>query len=464
MIPVRWTAPEGLNDQKYSSASDVWSFGITCIEIFQDAVTPYIDFRSNPAVMAMINAGKVHPQPPGCSDQVYAELVRCFSFEPAERPDFSSLQVFFTRMVHPDNSIALQDTGSVLMQPSPLTMAPTSAHASSTKGTASLPQTLAQLLMPNSAYASQSEHNGALAQLLMPNSAYASQSEHKYLASEHHPTKSSEVGDVSVAVALTRRTSVASNTSRSSLVNVKEGFNPLSQAVYEDVGRPSLTKSPVAQPETSDTSTPTILPHGSIQELQELEIQPYGYTESLHVDATDVQAGRPDLMKSYNATHAFPVAQNLASENPATKSREMSDSDSDRNTSRSSLVNMLVNVKDGFNPLSQALYEDVGRPSVRESFILSTPFPVVQPETSDTSTPTRPYESFQELQELEIQPYGLTESLHADATDVLPAEGRPVGAAGSGNGRGPVRSEAITITNSNCSTGIHRSQKKVSQL
>jgi len=31
IIPVRWTAPEGMTSQKFSSASDVWSYGITCV-------------------------------------------------------------------------------------------------------------------------------------------------------------------------------------------------------------------------------------------------------------------------------------------------------------------------------------------------------------------------------------------------------------------------------------------------
>ena len=35
VVPVRWTAPEGITGQKFTSASDVWSFAITCVEIFQ---------------------------------------------------------------------------------------------------------------------------------------------------------------------------------------------------------------------------------------------------------------------------------------------------------------------------------------------------------------------------------------------------------------------------------------------
>ena len=41
IIPVRWTAPEGLTEQKFSSASDVWSYAMTCIEIMQDGALPW---------------------------------------------------------------------------------------------------------------------------------------------------------------------------------------------------------------------------------------------------------------------------------------------------------------------------------------------------------------------------------------------------------------------------------------
>jgi serine/threonine protein kinase len=96
IMAVRWTAPEGLSGDKFSSASDVWSFGVTCIEIFQDGMVPYHTTKSNPAVMALVADGQVHPQPVGCSDQAYTMLVRCFAFKPAGRPAFDELALFFT--------------------------------------------------------------------------------------------------------------------------------------------------------------------------------------------------------------------------------------------------------------------------------------------------------------------------------------------------------------------------------
>ena len=45
-IPARWVAIEALETMHYSSASDVWAFGITIHEILCDAERPYGEVRS----------------------------------------------------------------------------------------------------------------------------------------------------------------------------------------------------------------------------------------------------------------------------------------------------------------------------------------------------------------------------------------------------------------------------------
>ena len=40
-IPVKWTAPEALHYKKYSTASDVWSFGMVMYEIWTLGIKPY---------------------------------------------------------------------------------------------------------------------------------------------------------------------------------------------------------------------------------------------------------------------------------------------------------------------------------------------------------------------------------------------------------------------------------------
>ena len=99
LVPVRWTAPEGLARQKFSSASDVWSFGITCVEIYQDGLAPFPGIRSNPEVAATIMEGNLHPQPAGCNSVLYVMLVRCWDIEPGNRPSFTALSLFFADLV-----------------------------------------------------------------------------------------------------------------------------------------------------------------------------------------------------------------------------------------------------------------------------------------------------------------------------------------------------------------------------
>ena len=48
-IPVKWTAPEALHYRKYSTASDVWSYGCLLYEIWSLGYKPFHDI-TNPEV------------------------------------------------------------------------------------------------------------------------------------------------------------------------------------------------------------------------------------------------------------------------------------------------------------------------------------------------------------------------------------------------------------------------------
>lgn len=100
VFPVRWTAPEAMETLKFSPASDVWSFGIVVIELFQDGERPY-QGKSNPDVMKLTMSGGRHAQPDGCSDAVYAELLKCWDAEASARPSFLDLHASFVTFSAP---------------------------------------------------------------------------------------------------------------------------------------------------------------------------------------------------------------------------------------------------------------------------------------------------------------------------------------------------------------------------
>lgn len=92
LAPVRWTAPEGLSTHKFSTASDVWSFGIVMVEMVQNGKRPYANWKDLDEVAYKVKSGATHDQPRNCPDDLYAAVMApCWSFEAAARPSFSTL-------------------------------------------------------------------------------------------------------------------------------------------------------------------------------------------------------------------------------------------------------------------------------------------------------------------------------------------------------------------------------------
>jgi serine/threonine protein kinase len=91
VMPLRWTAPEALKTRHFSSASDVWAFGVTCGEVFDDGAQPYPTFN-NTEVMVHVQAGNGLPCPALCPPAFFAEVLGpCFAEKPEARPRFRGL-------------------------------------------------------------------------------------------------------------------------------------------------------------------------------------------------------------------------------------------------------------------------------------------------------------------------------------------------------------------------------------
>ena len=90
VLPVRWMSPEAIIYGKFSTAGDVWSFGVTMWEIFSFAMQPYYGI-SNEEVTKFIRTGRHLEKPYECPRNTYEIMKQCWSAEPSERPTFADL-------------------------------------------------------------------------------------------------------------------------------------------------------------------------------------------------------------------------------------------------------------------------------------------------------------------------------------------------------------------------------------
>uniref|UniRef100_A0A673LD67 Tyrosine-protein kinase n=1 Tax=Sinocyclocheilus rhinocerous TaxID=307959 RepID=A0A673LD67_9TELE len=90
-IPIKWTAPEALNYGRYSSESDVWSYGILLWETFSLGVCPY-PCMTNQQAREQVEKGYRMACPQKCPDEVYRIMQRCWEYKPENRPKFVDIQ------------------------------------------------------------------------------------------------------------------------------------------------------------------------------------------------------------------------------------------------------------------------------------------------------------------------------------------------------------------------------------
>ncbi|KAM9840861.1 tyrosine-protein kinase SYK isoform 2-T2 [Aulostomus maculatus] len=90
--PVKWYAPECINYFKFSSKSDVWSFGVFMWEAFSYGQKPYRGMKGND-VMQMIEGGNRMDAPASCPTEMYSLMRTCWTYKVEERPSFSVVEL-----------------------------------------------------------------------------------------------------------------------------------------------------------------------------------------------------------------------------------------------------------------------------------------------------------------------------------------------------------------------------------
>ncbi|XP_071344410.1 tyrosine-protein kinase Fes/Fps [Trachinotus anak] len=90
-IPVKWTAPEALNYGRYTTESDVWSFGVLLWETFSLGMTPYTSM-TNQQTRDEVERGYRMPAPHGCPVEISRIMNNCWQYEARNRPSFKKLR------------------------------------------------------------------------------------------------------------------------------------------------------------------------------------------------------------------------------------------------------------------------------------------------------------------------------------------------------------------------------------
>jgi ephrin-B len=86
-IPIRWTAPEAIQHSKFSTSSDVWSYGILLWEMWSYGALPYKGMP-NDVVVTQVSQGYRMPNPKGCPSFVHSLMLSCWNDDLRERPTF----------------------------------------------------------------------------------------------------------------------------------------------------------------------------------------------------------------------------------------------------------------------------------------------------------------------------------------------------------------------------------------
>ena len=93
ILPIRWMAPESFFG-RFSTKTDVWSYGVTLWEIFTLCrKQPYQEMTDEQLIKEVQKGHKriLLKRPLFIPDKVYDVMVKCWIYSPAQRPDFGTL-------------------------------------------------------------------------------------------------------------------------------------------------------------------------------------------------------------------------------------------------------------------------------------------------------------------------------------------------------------------------------------
>ncbi|XP_071534269.1 activated Cdc42 kinase-like isoform X2 [Panulirus ornatus] len=91
-LPIAWCAPECINYLRFTSASDVWAFGVTLWEMFSYGFQPWAALTGQQILEAIDEPNFQRlEQPEACPKEYYTIMLKCWQHDPMKRPKFVDL-------------------------------------------------------------------------------------------------------------------------------------------------------------------------------------------------------------------------------------------------------------------------------------------------------------------------------------------------------------------------------------
>uniref|UniRef100_A0A3Q4B7C0 receptor protein-tyrosine kinase n=1 Tax=Mola mola TaxID=94237 RepID=A0A3Q4B7C0_MOLML len=109
-IPIRWTAPEAIAYRKFTSASDVWSYGIVMWEVISYGERPYWEM-SNQDVIKAIDEGYRLPAPMDCPVVLHQLMLDCWEKGRSDRPKFGQIVTILDKLIR--NPASLRELANI---------------------------------------------------------------------------------------------------------------------------------------------------------------------------------------------------------------------------------------------------------------------------------------------------------------------------------------------------------------
>ncbi|KIH50769.1 hypothetical protein ANCDUO_19150 [Ancylostoma duodenale] len=80
---------------QFTSASDVWSYGVTLWEMFSYGAMPW-NGKTGAEILLLIDQKREHlDRPTACPEDMYVMMEECWNYAPVKRPTFAQIMTQF---------------------------------------------------------------------------------------------------------------------------------------------------------------------------------------------------------------------------------------------------------------------------------------------------------------------------------------------------------------------------------